>query len=149
MTPSQPSGQAPQIKYFAVYSIDGGDAQIGIDDLTFNNPPAAKLVLATQKALDHEVLALDGSGLRSGNPITKYACDFDGDGHFDATCPGPMPVAYKLFDTSGVHNVALQVTDAIGHQSTSHTTITLGGKARRSIVRRAGTPSDLLHFWCG
>jgi PKD domain len=133
----------------AINTISHGTANVA-------TAPTSSFTVATANPASGQVLAFDGSTSRApAGGIAQFAWDFDGSGRFDATCPASHPIAYKLFDSPGLHSVDLHVLDTAGQVSSSHATLTL---ALRGGSRRARTANNVAldpalnnvkNFWCG
>ncbi|KAA3600521.1 MAG: PKD domain-containing protein, partial [Candidatus Scalindua sp. AMX11] len=63
-------------------------------------------------------------GTPSDRHIVLYEWDFDGDGLFDWSSPASPKVAHK-YDTGGTYTAILRVTDDVGNQTHTSTTVTV------------------------
>ncbi len=85
-----------------------------------NFPPVAHVAVSPSVPLTGQKVSLNASGSTDQGAITDYKWDLSGSGEY-TTDTGTTPTVSTYFNTAGVHNVGLELTDSEG--LTSKTTI--------------------------
>jgi PKD repeat protein len=83
-----------------------------------NFPPVARVSISPSQPLSGERVTLDASGSTDQGTITDYKWDLEGNGTY-STDTGSTPTVSRYFQTPGVHNVGVQITDDQGLTSTT------------------------------
>jgi PKD repeat protein len=83
-------------------------------------PPVAHVSVSPSAPLTGQKVTLNASGSTDQGTITDYRWDLEGRGTYE-TNTGTTPTVSTYFDTAGVHDVGLELTDSEG--LTSKTTI--------------------------
>jgi PKD repeat protein len=83
-------------------------------------PPVAHIAVSPSVPLTGQKVTLNASGSTDQGTITDYKWDLEGKGTYE-TNTGTTPTVSTYFDTAGVHNVGLELTDSDG--LTSKTTV--------------------------
>ncbi len=96
------------------WSYTTGEVKVG------SFPPVAHVSISPGTPLTGQKITLNASGSTDQGTITDYKWDLEGKGTYE-TNTGTTPTVSTYFNTAGVHNVGLELTDNEG--LTSKTTI--------------------------
>jgi parallel beta-helix repeat protein len=89
--------------------------------------PSASLVVNRSAIQPGQAVQFDASGSNDSSGIEQYAWDFDGDGRVEQTslASDSSKVVSHRFNTTGVYNATLEITDQAGNTANESATITV------------------------
>ena len=97
---------------------DGGGGGAGGSQPPPPGPPVASFISGKSPTVKGALwLSGKDSKADAGGVISRYQWDFNGDGTYDADCPGNAPAVSHPFSRAGTYTVGLRVTDSLGAAS--------------------------------